>query len=48
MINLMICISNIGEIYQTDPEFGLMFTQAKAILDRDGVNKIELTDEPNM
>lgn len=40
-------VEEICEIYQTDPEFGLMHVQAKAILDRDGMNIIELEEEPN-
>ncbi|KAK4336728.1 hypothetical protein RND71_043629 [Anisodus tanguticus] len=38
-------VEEICEIYQTDPEFGLMATQAKAILERDDLNEIEVENE---
>lgn len=38
-------VEELCEIYQTDPEFGLTFIQAKAILDRDGPNLIELDEQ---
>lgn len=41
-------VEEICEIYQTDPEYGLTLIQAKAILERDGENVIELEDQANM
>ena len=40
-------VEEICELLQTDPEFGLMNVQAKAILDRDGPNVTSVQPQPS-